>query len=209
VVAMLVLERDSRWLPLWVLTVLALSLTRDNTLVLFVAVAWTAYLERTRRAAWLAGTGLAASLPVPLIFSVPVREQLAWLFDNHRIPADSSWGFILREFPEHLAYLAKADLTHLFENGFPFTLLGVALAVAGLAYLFITPTGADRFLALHRAAAVGGLLLLIAQPAGTGYRLELVLLPAAAVGAALAVSHIRARFRGVAPVAPSPGTAPP
>jgi hypothetical protein len=214
--AMLVLERGWRWLPLWVLAVLVLSVTRDLTIVLFVAAAWIAFRERTRRAAWLAGTGLAASIPAPLIFGAAARENLASIVQSAEtsgpepaIPTHTSWGYIIEGYPRVLGYVAREDLEYPFTTGFvPLTMLTVGLAVAGLVYLFLTQTRGDRFLALHRAAVVGGLVTVLASPNFTGLRLELALLPPAAVGAALAVSHIRERLRTPAPGVPAPSAGP-
>lgn len=64
----LVLERGPRWLPAWIATVVALSLTRDAAVVFVGGAALLALAERRSRPFLLALTGAAAALPAPLVF---------------------------------------------------------------------------------------------------------------------------------------------
>jgi hypothetical protein len=70
--AVLALDRGPRWLALWVACVVALSLTRDATVVVVLAAAWVALAERTRTAAALALSGALAAVPVPVLLGAPV-----------------------------------------------------------------------------------------------------------------------------------------
>lgn len=70
--AVLALDRGPRWLTLWVAGVVALSLTRDATVVVVLAAAWVALAERTRTALALALSGVVAAAPVPLLLGAPV-----------------------------------------------------------------------------------------------------------------------------------------
>jgi hypothetical protein len=70
--AVLALDRGPRWLMAWVACVVALSLTRDATVVVVLAAAWVALAERTRTAVALAVSGALAAAPVPLLFGAPV-----------------------------------------------------------------------------------------------------------------------------------------
>jgi hypothetical protein len=70
--AVLALDRGPRWLLLWAAGVVALSLTRDATVVVVLAAAWVALAERTRTAVALALSGAAAAAPVPLLLGAPV-----------------------------------------------------------------------------------------------------------------------------------------
>lgn len=74
--AVLALDRGPRWLALWVVSVGALSLTRDATVVVVLAAAWVALAERTRTAIALAVSGAVAALPVPLLLGAPVGGTL-------------------------------------------------------------------------------------------------------------------------------------
>src|SRR5690349_23417266 len=66
--ALLALERGRRWIVVWTLTMLALSFTRDSTVIPIVAVGWIALVTRTRRSAALLVTGIAAALPAMTVF---------------------------------------------------------------------------------------------------------------------------------------------
>jgi hypothetical protein len=52
--AMLLRERGLRWLPVWIAVVLALSFTRDATVVLVLATGWLAFRKRDRRSVLVA-----------------------------------------------------------------------------------------------------------------------------------------------------------
>ena len=197
--AMMVLDRDSLWLPLWLLAVLALSFTRDNTMVLVAAVAWVALRERSRRAIALAAGGILASLPAPLLFGASVRENLAYVFEDFRIPSDTSWGFILGEYPSKLKDLIRSDLGYplgIDYHGFPPIMVLVAIiAFVGLVVVLSGIANSDRLYILHRGAAAGGLLTLLVSVNASQFRLELVLLPPAAIGVAWGLTRIRDRLR--------------
>lgn len=73
---LLVLDRGVRWLPLWVVAIAALSLTRDATVVVVAGAAWVAVRERTPRSILLTLTGAAAALPAPLAFGNPLGNAV-------------------------------------------------------------------------------------------------------------------------------------
>lgn len=90
-------SRSLRWLPAWAAAMAALAFTRDNALVLLFAIGWLLWVQRRdpdarRRNAALAGSGLAVSLPAPVLFGTPVRDQLAYVIDDFAIPQDTSWA---------------------------------------------------------------------------------------------------------------------
>jgi hypothetical protein len=52
----------------WALTMLALSFTRDSTVVVLAAVGWVVLAMRTRRSGLVLGTGVAVSVPAFALF---------------------------------------------------------------------------------------------------------------------------------------------
>lgn len=184
--ALLVRDVGTRWLAAWIVTVLLLSFTRDATAILVIAAAWLAFQDRSRRMVVVLATGIAASLPAPLLFSVPLREHLAYVFNDLRIPTDTSWGAILGEYPSALVNLVRADLRYPLETAVPpYTLLLGLLAIVGIGLVVLHAVRGDRFAQYMAATGVGGLftILIVADP--SDLRLELVLLPVAATGVAL------------------------
>jgi hypothetical protein len=208
-VAWQVRSRGLRWLPAWVLVVLVLSFTRDADIVLIAAVGWLALRERSRRAVVLLATGVLASLPAPLLFAAPVRDNLAYTFNAYRIPTDSSWGAILGEYPHHLARVVRYDLEYPLDSGAPVIafVMGVVV-IAGLVVLYARSDRDDPFLLLARGAAVGGLVTVLLAVNYSNGRLELVLVPSIATGVAVVGERVAARMRlrsARTPAAPSGG----
>jgi hypothetical protein len=208
-VAWQVRSRGLRWLAAWVLVVLVLSFTRDANVVLIAAAGWLALRERSRRAVVLLVSGVLASLPAPLLFSAPVRDNLAYTFNAYRIPTDASWGTILGEYPQHLARVVRYDIEYPLDSGAPViaSLMGVVV-IAGLVTLYARSDHDDPFLVLARGAGVGGLVTVLLAVNYSNGRLELVLVPSIAIGVALVGERIaeRVRLRGTrARAAPSGG----
>jgi hypothetical protein len=195
--ALLVRSRGLAWLPAWILCVLALSFTRDLTIILVIATAWLAFRERSRVMAWVAGTGLLASIPAPLIFNAPLRDTLAYDFNDFRIPTDTSWSFIVREYPSHLGDLIRQDLEYPGSSPLPTALTVVMgiVVIASLVALILPWRTSDRFLTLIRATIVGGAITILLSVNYTGMRLELVFVPAVAAGLALLADTYLPRFR--------------
>jgi hypothetical protein len=195
-VAWQVRSRGMRWIAAWVLVVLVLSFTRDANVVLIAAVGWLALRERSRRAVVLLASGILASLPAPLLFSAPVRDNLAYTFNAYRIPTDTSWGTILGEYPHHLATVVRYDLEYPLDSGVPVIafVMGVVV-VAGLVKLYARSDRDDPLLILARGAGVGGLVTLLLTVNYSNGRLELVLVPSIAAGVALVGEQVAARLR--------------
>jgi hypothetical protein len=182
--------------------------------VLVLAAGWLAVKTRTRTAIALAGSGLIASLPAPLIAGTPLRENLAYVIDDYAVPHDASWGFVLSHYPSQMLDVIGRDLTYPFDFSFPPPmLLALLLALAGFAALALLAPRDDPFYALMRAALVGGALTILVSINFTNWRLELALLPPAAVGVALlaerATSILRRASRRAVdrqPATPPPAT---
>lgn len=202
--ALLVRESGLRWLPVWIAVVLALSFTRDLTVVLVIAAGWLAIRERSREMVIVTISGALASLPAPLIFKAPVRDNLAYVFNDYRIPTDTSWGSILSDYPSQLSDLITEDIKYPGVSPIPtvLTLAMGAVVLTGLVLLVISWRQSDPFLTLIRAAAVGGVITILMSVNYTGLRLELVFVPAIATGLALLGERLLPRIRG--PAAPQP-----
>ena len=125
--AVLVLDRGRRWLPLWFAAVLLLAFTRDATIVLVGAAAWVAVTQRSRRAVALLVTGVVAAMPAPLIFGAPLQRSLALVVSGFQVPEDTSWGYIVREYPGALWRVAGDDFDSLTRST---PLTGVLVVVA-------------------------------------------------------------------------------
>jgi hypothetical protein len=177
--AMLALERGRRWYPFFLASMFLLAFTRDASAIVLVALAWVAFRTRSRRSyALVAGAAAATALP-PLIFGAPLQVQLAYMFRDFYVPDDTSWGYVLRQFPKGFRRVEIQDVDYLTHH--PFTGLAV---VGGLLALY----GLRRrepLVMLARAAGVACLGLVALQPNPTGLRLELVFVPVLAVGLAL------------------------
>jgi len=186
-----------RWLLLFALIIALLAFTRDDGVVAVVAAAVLAGFYRWRHGWLMAAVGIAATLPALLAFGAPARQELAYTF-NHFQPTSAGWGFVLRHYPAALLSEQRSNARTLVLHH-PFT--GVFFAVGLLAVVAAMRTK-DDYLQLACAAAAGGVvfLLLNPNPDGTDFRLELVLLPAAAIGAASTLHDVskfsRVELRG-------------
>ena len=184
----LVLTRGPRWLPLWGAAVLLLSFTRDAGAIAVVGAVAVWAFRPTRLAALLAGVGIVASLPAPLLFGAPVREAMAYTLNDFRPVADPSWGFVVNRYLEGAHSLVENNLEWLLDHPFD----GVLLVGGFLALALLGPSreGLRRYVLGAAAAAVVYVLLV---PNYTAFRLELVLVPFAALGAGAVVALLERR----------------
>ncbi len=202
----LVLRRGPRWLIPWTLSILVLSLTRDSTWIPIAGAAWLTFTLRSRVAWSLLGTGLAAALPVALLFSMPMRELLAMMLNDFRPVSDPTWGFVVGHYPGAFVDLVQADGGFVRDGAW----YSATYLIGGLALLFLLARGSREGAAvtLLKAGAVAGALSVVAIPIFSAFRLELVCVPMAAFGLGLAVERLAERAAGLAWVrmpAPLPG----
>jgi hypothetical protein len=183
--ALAVYQRGPRWLPLWVLCVVALSLTRDTAFILVMAAGALALVRRDRLSLWLSLSGLAAAIPAPLIWSVSVREQLAYVFSDHTEPRDTSWGFVAGEYLPHLGDVVDRYVD--YATGHPHVVL---FFLTGIVCAFALAPRRDPFFTLLQGSFAGYLLLLVVGPTFSIFRYELVLVPLAAAGVALGAERL-------------------
>jgi hypothetical protein len=187
IAAILALERRRAWLLVWVVALVALSLTRDSTIIVVPPAVWLALRERTRAAAALAASGLLAALPAPLLLGAPLRTAMGYTFSNFEPPVDPSWGWVLGQYWPHLHSLARNNLTYMQDH--PLTAL---FLVAGYLVPFLVRSHGDRLVRYIRVAAVFSLLLDALQPNYTEFRLELTFVPVAVAGLAIGARKLGA-----------------
>jgi hypothetical protein len=189
--AVLVLERGRSWLVLWVLTLLLLSFTRDSAWIPVLGAAWLAFRSRTRLAALLLGTGIAASIPVALLFPMPIRDLLAEMLNGAQPVANPSWSFVIAHYPGALVDLLRDDGGWVRDGNW----YSPAYLLIGLACLAALARGraGGPSATLLKASAVAGALYVAVVPVFSALRLELVLVPMAAFGLALAAEQLAER----------------
>ncbi len=188
-------DRGLRWLPLWIGAMLALSVTRDATMILGIAAVWLAVatLRRDRitlrRNAWLLGSGALAALPALLLGGAPVRENLAYILAGYNVPTDTSWGHIAAGYPGQLWATIHGNLTYPLERGTAGLLLYgvVAVCLAAILLVALWRARGDAFWLTAHGAILGCVILLLVANNPQGYRLELVFVPVIAAGFALAL----------------------
>jgi hypothetical protein len=196
IAALLALERGTRWVVVWALTMLALSFTRDSTVIPIVAVGWIALRTRTRRSALLLVTGIAASVPAMTVFGAPLVRQLAYVIQGFHIPTAVSWSYVISHYPASLGSVLRQDAYYpMTLSATPlWYLIGAALILA-VAYMFIAGPRGDPFYMLNRAGLVGAAALIAISINYTDMRLELVFIPGVAAALALAVTRLPALAR--------------
>jgi hypothetical protein len=196
--ALAVLERGPRWLPLWMLCVAALAFTRDTAFLLLAAAGVMLLLDRNRRSALLAGTGVLAALPAPLLWGAPVKELLAYLLSDIDIPQEVSWSFIASEYLPRLGEAADGYIDFVARRP-----LVTLVFLIGIASLFVLAPKGDRYFNLLRGTLLGYVVFLAIGPTFSNFRYELVLIPAVATGWGLVAERVqrelvaRGRLRSV------------
>ena len=186
--AILALRRGPRWLIPWVAAIALLSITRDSMWIPVLAAAWLAVTQRSRIAVALAGTGFAAALPAVLAIQVPMRELLAQMLNDAQPAPDAPWSEVLRQFPGAIVDLLQADGGFVRDGAW----YSAAFLLAGLALLFLLSRGprSTQATTLLKAGVVAGAAFILAVPIFSAFRIELVLVPMAAAGLALAAERV-------------------
>ena len=185
---LLALQRGPRWLLPWVVFIFVLSLTRDSTWIPIAAAAWLTLTLRSRIAWQLVGSGIAAAVPVALLFSMPIRDLMAMMLNDIQPAPDPSWGFIAERYPGAVVDMLQADGGFVRDGAW----YSATYLVVGLFLLFLLGRGDARNTFL-KAAAVAGALSVLVIPVFSAFRLELVCVPMAAFGLGLAAERVAAR----------------
>ena len=138
-------------------------------------------------------TGIAAAVPAALLFPAPLRELLAFAVNDFEPAPGFAWAEIARLYPGTLLEALRSDAGFV-RGGQWYTGL---YFVAGLALLLVLARGRtdDRAVRLLRATVASGILYLLTVPLFSAFRLELVLVPAAAFGFGLAAERLEALAR--------------
>lgn len=187
----LALERGPRWLIPWTLSLGLAALTRDSTWVPLLAVLWLTVTLRSRVAISLLATAVLTTLPVFLLIPVPMQDLLAQMLNGAQPVANPTWGFIIGRYPDAIVDLVRAN-GGFVRDGQWYT---AAFLLVGLVSLFALSRGPRGSMALTmlKAASVAGVAYVLTVPVFSAFRLELVLVPMAAVGVALAAERLLER----------------
>jgi hypothetical protein len=153
---------------------------------------------------WLFGTGVAAVLPALLLFPVPVRNLLALLVNDSEIPSDTSWGFIARNYPGAVFDLIHANGGFVRDGEWYAALyLGGGLVLLA-AFAWLGDHRRSTATKLMVAGAACALFYVLAVPSFSAFRIELVFVPMAAYGIAIAahlgLERVAARSRASKPL---------
>jgi hypothetical protein len=185
---LLALQRGPRWLLPWAVFIFVLSLTRDSTWIPIAAAAWLTLTLRSRIAWQLVGSGIAAAVPVALLFSMPIRDLMAMMLNDIQPAPDPSWGFIAERYPGAVVDMLQADGGFVRDGAW----YSATYLVVGLFLLFLLGRG-DVQNTFLKAAAIAGALSVLVIPVFSAFRLELVCVPMAAFGLGLAAERVAAR----------------
>jgi hypothetical protein len=192
--AILAFDRGLRWLPLWIGALAVLAFTRDTTWIPILAVGWCALRYRSRVPVTLFLTGVAAAVPAVVLYETPVRDLLALLVNGSEPSRDTSWGFILGNYPGAVVDLVRSNVGFLRRGEWYTALYLVGGVVALLTLFWRRPSLRDTTTNLLAAASVFGLAYVLAAPVFSAFRLELVFVPMAAFGLALTAELSLARL---------------
>jgi hypothetical protein len=191
IAALAALERGGRWIAVWVLTMVALSFTRDSTVVLFAAVGWAVLVTRTRRSMVVLAGGVAASLPALVLFGAPLERQMAYVIQGFHPPTVVSWSYVISHYPATLGSFLREDAHYPQTLAYPAVWYAIGAAVvAAVGYMFIAGPWRDPFFMLSRGAFIGAVAVVALLPNYTGLRLELVFVPVVAAGLAFTVTRL-------------------
>ncbi len=190
---LLVLDRGPRWLAAWFVAIAALSLTRDSAWVLILGAAALAVTQRSRLSFALAGTAVTASLPAMIAFSVSMRELLGQMLNDAYPSPDATWSSIAARYPGAIVDFLQADGGFVRDGAW----YSAAFLLLGVAALFVLRrgSGSDPGEVLLKGSAIAGAAYVLVVPVFSAFRIELVCVPMAAFGLALALD------RGWAPAA--------
>jgi Predicted membrane protein (DUF2079) len=193
------MDGKQRALWLWIGALLALSLTRDLTVVPVIAALALAAFWRERRSAILAGSGILALLPAPLVYGgVSLRDSLAYTLSGNRVPSDTSWSFIGSHYLDAVHSTLKYDFDYLGQSQPRFLVghatlllpLAVVFGLALLLLLFARRGTRDPWLTLARGSLLGAAAYMLLNPTFSNFRYELALMPGVAAGLALWISAL-------------------
>lgn len=194
----LVKDLGRRWLALWVVTLLALSITRDASMIVLLGVLLLAVVERRDREKlktnlWLLGTGAAAALPVFFLGGAPVRRNLAYIMNDYLIPPDDSWSFVASNYLGQLRATIDGNLSYPLQFNPVLAAILYTMVVGALVGILVVlsrPSRGDFYAILAKSLIPGCVVLLLIANNPQAYRLELVFLPICAIGLAMIAQRL-------------------
>lgn len=186
--AVLAMERSRRWLAPWFACVLALAFTRDIAFIPVIAALGLLAVRRDRPTLTLVGVGVAAALPALFVHGVSESKALAYVFANHTIPTDTSWGSVLSLYPSNFGHILSRYADYAVGNP-----LVVLAALGGIVAAFALAPRRDTLTVLLWSTLPGYLLLMAVGPAFSAFRYELVLVPLIGLGYAYLAERVLAR----------------
>lgn len=189
----LALTRGRGWLVLWALAVLGLSFTRDASVIAVAGALVALALRPSRRSGLLALTGMAASLPAPIVFGAPVREAMAYTLNGFSSPPQASWSFVADHYLSGAHSLVKNNLDWMGRHP-----VDAAVLVGGFLAILLLRHRASGVLPFVYGAAAAAVGLDLLQPNYTAFRLELVFVPFVALGLGAVAALARRRLRAPA-----------
>jgi hypothetical protein len=184
----LTIERGRRWLVPWALCVTALAFTRDIAFMPVIAALGLLAVRRDRRSLALVGCGVAAALPALFVHGFSESKALAYVFADHTIPTDTSWGAVLSAYPANVGHMLGRYADYAVANP-----LVVLVAIGGLVAAFALAPRRDPLTIALWSTLPGYLLLMAVGPAFSAFRYELVLLPLIAFGYGHLVERVAQR----------------
>ncbi len=169
----------------WPVAMLALAFTRDNAAA--VALALLVVGIRSKRALALGVVGAIAAAVPSLWFGTHYPVLLAYTLADSHIPPSTSLSWSAHHYWNGVDTMLRGLATPL-RRGIP-PVTGVGLLV-GLVALIAVPRGLFRTILV---ASVGASVVFMLSLPQDGYRIALVLLPAAAAGYAALVTRVSNR----------------
>jgi hypothetical protein len=168
----------------------ALAFTRDIAFIPVIAALGLLAVRRDRRSAALFGSGVLAALPALFVHGVSESKALAYVFADHTIPTDTSWGAVLPEYPANIGHMLGRYVDYAVANP-----LVVLIAIGGLVAAFALAPRRDSLTILLWSTLPGYLLLMAVGPSFSGFRYELVLVPLIAFGYGVLADRAISRAR--------------
>jgi hypothetical protein len=148
-----VLDRGSKWLPLWSLAVLGVSFTRDAAVVACLGALGCTLLHRRRRDVLLFGSGVLAALPAPMLFGASLKDALAYQLSGTYPPDHVTWSYDLHRYWVSFSDLISSDVAAFITV--PNGRAVAAIFVAG-AFLLLTRRCGSRARRERRLAGIAG-----------------------------------------------------
>ena len=175
----------------WAACVLALGFTRDLAFMPVIGALCLLAVYRDRFTAKFFGLGVLAAIPPLLVHGISQSESLAYVYADHAIPTDTSWGAAISGYPGNLGHMIHRYADYATAN----PLIVLIFLVGIIAAFALTPRARDACTILIWSTFPAYLLMMAIGPAFSVFRYELVLLPLMAFGYGLLATFAIRRYR--------------